>query len=591
MTDSLHPSSTDQRYATRPLLGRLWRDYLKKYRFWMILAVILMMIEGATLATVARLLEPMFDQVFVGGELSAVWWIGGAIMAVFAIRGVADFGKNTVLAFVTQRSSTDMQVGLLRHLLRLDSQFFHDNSPGALMERIQGDTQQVQLVWHVAIQTFGRDFFSLFWLFMVAIYIDPVWTLVAVITVPLLILPIAVLQRYIRRKARLMRETAAHRSTRLDEVFHGIKQVKLNQMETYQANRFQQIIDIIVRAEIRAAAGRAMIPSLIDIVTGIGFFTVLLIGGRDIVSGDKTVGEFMSFFTAMSLTFQPLRRLGGVAGYWQVARTSLERLYVLFDQEPTITDGSTHIQTATGNTRVEFRDVHLDFDALPALAGLSFTAEPGQTTAIVGPSGAGKSTVLGVLTRLLDPAAGAVLLGGMDVRDFPLAVLRAQFASVAQDAQLFDESLRENITLGQADVDDGRISEVLEAARVAEFIDRLPQGIDSPAGPRGANLSGGQRQRIAIARALLRDAPILLLDEATSALDAQSEVAVQEALDRLTEGRTTLVIAHRLSTIRNADKIIVMNEGRVVEEGTHDTLLAKGGLYADLHALQASAAS
>lgn len=583
--------SPEDPYSSRRLLRRLWREFLRPHRYWMLLAVFLMMVEGGALAAVAKLLEPMFDQVFIGGDITAVWWIGGAIMAIFMVRGVADFAKNTVLARVSQRSTTEMQAALLRHLLKLDMQFFHDNPPGGLMERVQGDTQQVQMVWFILIQSVGRDLFGLFWLFFVAVTIDPVWTMVAVIVVPALVLPIAVLHRYIRRKAQVMRETAARRSTRLDEAFHGIKPIKLNQMEDYQANRFQRLIDVIVRAEIRAAAGRAMIPSLIDFVTGVGFFAVLLYGGRDIISGEKTVGQFMAFFSAMTLTFQPLRRLGSVTGYWQVARTSLERIYRLFDERPTIRDPADSQVLPVGNTQIVFEDVHVDFDGLPVLSGLSFTAEPGQTTAIVGSSGAGKSTVFNVLTRLVDPSLGKVTLGNVEIGSLPLHTLRAQFASVAQEALLFDETLRENITLGRDDIDAARLDEVMKAARVDGFVSRLPDHLESPAGPRGANLSGGQRQRVAIARALLRDAPILLLDEATSALDAQSEIKVQNALDELTKGRTTLVIAHRLSTIRDADKIIVLDKGRVVEEGSHQDLLAQGGLYADLHALQASSSA
>lgn len=574
-------------YTSRKLFARLWRDYLRPHRLSLAVVAVFMLINGASLAVLAKMLEPMFDNVFVGGDAGAIWWIGGVIMGLFCMRGISEILSKTLLAKISMRSSTDMQVDLLDHILKLDSQFFHKNPPGSLMERIQGDTVQVQSVWRVVIQGVGRDFFSLFGLFFVAITTDPVWTLVAVIAVPLLILPTAALQRYIRRKTRHLREEAGKRSTRLDEVFHGIQAIKLNQMEDYQVSQFRGIINRIVRAEVKTAAGQATIPSLIDLVTGIGFFAVLMVGGHEIIAGEKTVGQFMTFFTAMSLTFQPLRRLGGVTGQWQVAAASLERLYRLFDTKPSITSPAAPVALKdSAGTEIRFDNVELSYGGLPALRGLNCVAEAGKTTAFVGSSGAGKSTVFNVLTRMSDPDQGQVTLGGTDINALSLEDLRAQFSSVAQDALLFDETLRENIMPGFKDVDEATLTRALEAANVSDFVNSLPEGLNSPAGPRGANLSGGQRQRIAIARALLRDAPVLLLDEATSALDTKSEAVVQAAIETLSEGRTTLVIAHRLSTIRNADKIVVMDQGRVAEEGTHEELLADNGIYAGLWALQ-----
>ncbi|WP_286145462.1 ABC transporter ATP-binding protein [Thalassobius sp. I31.1] len=593
MTDTSLQSSVNDTpdtagdYSSRTLFARLWRDYLRSHRLSLAVVAVFMLINGASLAILAKMLEPMFDNVFVGGDADAIWWIGGVIMGLFCMRGISEILSKTLLAKISMRSSTDMQVDLLDHILNLDSQFFHKNPPGSLMERIQGDTVQVQSVWRVVIQGVGRDFFSLFGLFFVAITTDPVWTLVAVVAVPLLILPTAALQRYIRRKTRHLREEAGKRSTRLDEVFHGIQAIKLNQMETYQVSRFRGIIDRIVTAEVKTAASQATIPSMIDIVTGIGFFAVLMVGGQEIIAGEKTVGQFMTFFTAMSLTFQPLRRLGGATGQWQVAAASLERLYRLFDTKPSITSPASPVtQTTDAGTEICFENVELSYGALPALRGLSCVAEAGKTTAFVGSSGAGKSTVFNVLTRMSDPDAGQVTLGGTDIRALSLEDLRARFSSVAQDALLFDETLRENIMPGFEDVDETTLSRALDAANVSDFVNSLPEGLNSPAGPRGANLSGGQRQRIAIARALLRNAPVLLLDEATSALDTKSESLVQAAIETLSEGRTTLVIAHRLSTIRNADKIVVMDQGRVAEEGTHKDLLAQNGIYAGLWALQ-----
>ncbi|PKP72676.1 MAG: ABC transporter ATP-binding protein [Alphaproteobacteria bacterium HGW-Alphaproteobacteria-6] len=552
----------------------------------MALACVFMLIDGSTLAVLSWLLGPLFDRVFVGGDATAMWWVGGLILGLFVTRGLTVVVSRSLMARVAQRVSTAMQVDLLAHLLTLDGRFYQDNPPGALIERVQGDTAAVQGIWSVLITGVGRDIVALAALFAVAVTIDPFWTLTALIGAPLLIVPVIAAQRHIRRKIDQVRTQAALRATRLDEVFHGITAVQVNRIEAYQIARFRGITDRIVRAEVRAATSRAAIPGLIDVVTGIGFFGVLMLGGQEIVAGKRSIGDFMSFFTAMALAFQPIRRLGDAVGIWQVAAASLTRLYRLFDTPAGIVAPPRPIRPDPSQTDIRFEEVHFAYGDHPVLNGLSFSAAAGQTTAIVGASGAGKSTVFRLLTRLADPGSGRVSLGGRDLRDLDPGALRDMFSTVSQEAALFDETIRDNVLLGRSDVPEASLRAALDAAHVSDFADPLPQGIETPAGPRGSGLSGGQRQRVAIARALLRDAPILLLDEATSALDATSEALVQEALDRLGQGRTTLVIAHRLATVRRADRIIVMDRGRVAEEGTHEVLLARDGIYAGLCRLQ-----
>ncbi len=570
--------------TTSMLFRRFWSDYLYVHRGRMLAAFALMTIEGSTLALISWMLKPLFDRVFIGKETGAIWWVGTAIFAIFLTRAITLVSSRALLSRISLDISTLMQTNLLAHILTLDGRFFRENAPGAMIERIQGDTQAVQGIWATLLTGATRDAISLVMLFGVTLTIDPVWTLAALIGAPILIAPAAVVQRYIRRKMRQNRVSASARATRLDEILHGIASIRLNRAEADQTRRFSTIVRRIRQEQVKLAATSSVIPALTDIVTGIGFVAVLSLGGKEVMEGSRSVGDFMSFFTALALAFQPMRRLGGLAGSWQTAAASLERVYQVFDTRPTVVSGT---RTAPpDDCDIRLSDVWLSYDGQMILHGLSFAAEAGRTTALVGPSGAGKSTVFNLLTRMVDSDRGEVLLGGVPVADYDLGVLRDQFSTVSQEAALFDESLRDNMLMGRPDASEDDLRRAMDAAHVTDFVDAEKRGLDSAAGPRGSSLSGGQRQRIAIARAVLRDAPILLLDEATSALDTASERLVQDALDRLARGRTTLVIAHRLSTIRNADKIVVIEAGRVVEQGSHDQLMARRGAYARLVALQ-----
>ncbi|RVV99896.1 ABC transporter ATP-binding protein [Mesobaculum littorinae] len=570
----------------RDLMRWVWRGYLSRHKGKVLAAVFLMSLEGAMLGLLSWLIQPMFDRVFVAGDRGAVVWVSAAVAGVFLIRALSGFGHRVLMAVVGRNVAAHLQRDLVGHMLRLDSAFFHTHAPGLLIERIRGDTVVASTVWKTVFGAAGRDLVSLLSLLAVALSVDWLWTLIAVAGAPLLMAPMAWLQRQVRRTTSTARTAAADLATRLDETFHGIDTIKLAGIEAHDHARFSGALDRFVNAEIRTEAGQAAIPALIDVVAAIGFFGVLTYGGYEIIAGEKSVGQFMSFFTAIALVFEPLRRIGNVSGAWQVAAASLERLHAVSLERPTILSPDAPEPVPAGGD-VVFEGVHFAYGSDPVLNGLTFTARAGETTAIVGPSGAGKSTVFALIARLIEPQAGRIAIGGTGVDRMELSALRGALSVVRQETALFDDSLRDNILLGR-DVPQAKLEAALADAHVTEFAAALPQGLDSPAGTRGTNLSGGQRQRVAIARALLRDTPILLLDEATSALDAQSETQVQAALDRLARGRTTLVIAHRLATIRNADRILVMDRGRVIEEGRHDELLARGGAYARLYRLQFS---
>lgn len=584
------PSSKrhDQRQRDRVIAAWLWHSFIR-HRLWFLgLAVALMVVEALMLGAFSYLIRPMFDDVFIAGDSAGVYLVALGMAAVFFGRGLARLGHKSVMAVLAHSATADLQSMLLAHLTRLDLGFFKRNAPGVLIERVRGDSAALARVFQGLITGFGRDGAAVVVLFGVALWTDWQWTLIAVIGIPLLLLPILWLQRLIRRRSAESRIAAADSSNRLDEAFHGIATIQLTGTEERELSRFRQIMRDYVRKIARAVIGHAAVPTVMDFGAAIGFALVLIYGGLQIIDGTRTVGQFMSFFTALGLLFDPMRRFSALTAEWQNVLASLERTHALLQVAPRVTNPPPpHAPVpARHQTDIAFDDVRFAYDDEPVLRGLSFAAEAGKTTAIVGPSGAGKSTVFALLTRLADVGGGQVLLGGHDIRRMDLAALRQCFAVVSQDTALFDETIRDNVTMGAENVTEDALHAALKAAHVDDFLPLLPDGMDTLAGPRGSSLSGGQRQRVAIARAILRNAPVLLLDEATSALDAKSEAFVQEALERLAETRTTLVIAHRLSTVRNADKIVVMDRGQVVEQGSHEELLARGGAYARLYELQ-----
>ena len=563
----------------------LWREYLRRHMWVLAIIVVLMMIEGSMVGGLAWMMQPLFDGVFVGGSKSQLWLVGGIVLGLFLIRGVLSVVHRVLMTKIAKKSVADLQNDLLRHLLQLDLSFFSRYAPGYLMERVNGDVQSVAGIWALLVRGAARDLIGLVSLFAVMLSIDWFWTFAALVGAPLLLFPSLVAQRYTRKQAVKAREVAGNMATRLNEAFHGVGTIKLNGLERYYTDRYRALTKRQIEVEVKTLFGTAVIPSLVDVMSGIGFACVIIYGGYEIISGAKTVGQFMAFFSALGLAFEPLRRLAGISGLINAASVSIQRMRDIFNHQPTLL-GPDHPTPVQPFGDIEFKNVSLEFGETPVLRDVSFRAPAGKTTAIVGASGAGKTTIFNALTRLYAHSSGEITISGLANTDIDPSALRACISVVSQDSLLFDETLGENITLDARNTDPSKLNEAISAAHVADFLPTLAQGMDTKVGPRGTNLSGGQRQRVAIARALVRDTPILLLDEATSALDTQSEVLVQNALEKLSANRTTLVIAHRLSTIVSADHIIVMDRGRMIERGTHSELIAAGGHYSNLCRLQ-----
>ena len=541
-----------------------------------------MLVEAGVMYLFVKSLQPLFDDIFSDGNKDMLFPVTLAVCAVFVIRGFSSFCNRALVTKTGVSIVGDMQRALTKHLLTLDMAFYNKNSPGHLIERVRGDTQALQGFVSGALISLGRDTAMFFGMLAAALQVNIIWTLSAFIALPLFILPMATVQKAIRRLTRKARSSSADLTNRLDEIFHGIKAIKLNNLNQHEENRFDKDLKKFVGNNLKSAYGRALMPSLVDVLAGIGFIAVIYFGGQQIINGSVTTGAFVTFLASVGLMMDPLRRLTNISSGFQVALANLERIYYVFDLKPAPRPEAVE---AFENPRgdISFDAVDFSYGENAVLRKLSFVAPGGKTTAFVGPSGAGKTTLFNVLTHLELPEQGDIRIGDQPLRTIKTKDLWHEIAVVSQESALFDESIRSNISLGDVDASNEKLHEAADKALVSRFANELPEGLDSLAGPRGTNLSGGQRQRVIIARALLRNAPILLLDEATSALDNQTEKQIQALLDDFAKEKTTLVIAHRLSTVMNADLIHVMKEGAIVESGTHEELLALGNHYAELH--------
>ena len=567
----------------KPLFKWFWSLYVREHFALLFIALIFMSIEGSMLGLLSYSIKFLFDNVLVSKDTSSILFVAVVIFSIFSIRAIAGFVHRLLTVNVCQKIIKVIQDRMVAHLLNMDVGFHQKNSPGILMDRVRADSKALSESVGEAFMTVGRDGFSLISLLAVVFFIDWKWSLIAFLGIPFLVLPILLLQGLVRSRAGENRDYESKANVRLDEIFHGITDIKLNRAEGHERNKFFDILQLTHKVRLRLEAGMAGIPAMIDVIAAIGFLAVMVFGAIDITSGSKTIGEFMSFFTAMALIFEPLRRLSNVSGNIQVAMASLERVFKIFEEKSSIVFPTlSSVEKKFDKIGIEFDSVHFSYEDKKVLENITFEIEEGTSNAIVGYSGSGKTTLFNLITRLIDPNSGLIKLNGIDIKDLCSKDLRSLISVVRQDGMVFDETILENIRFGKPTASDVEIREAAKMAYVDEFTNELKDGLNTVVGPRGSTLSGGQRQRISIARAFLRASPLLLLDEPTSALDSKSEELIQKSLSNLAKHSTTITIAHRLSTIVDSDKVLVLDNGKIVGQGKHSKLLLENSLYSNL---------
>jgi subfamily B ATP-binding cassette protein MsbA len=569
------------------LLRRLVRESLKPYWLALTAAAFCMIMVAASGAAPAYLIKNVMDKVFVAKDARYLWPVGGAVFAVFVAKSVASYVQEVLLAYIGQHIISDTQNRLFHHLINQDVALFQSTNSGSLVSHFTYDINAMRDAVSNTLVGIGRDALSVIFLVAMAFYQDWQLATASLVVAPISIYPIQLLARKMRKVARATQVQMGGLTNLLGQAFQGIRVIKAYRLEPSEQERVAQVTGGLNKLAVQAAKAGAAAQPIIDSFGGLAIAAVIIYGGSRVIAGETTAGAFFSFITAILLAYQPLRALSKVNVSLQVGLAAAQRVFAILDRAPVLVEPLQPKTLPRASAAVSFEGVDFSYNGdEPVLSGLDFTAPAGKITALVGPSGAGKSTVLNLIPRFYDPSAGRVAIGGLGLREVSLASLRDAIALVSQEVVLFDDSILNNIRCGRLDASDEEVRAAARAAAALEFIDRLPEGMNTMVGEHGTRLSGGQRQRIAIARALLKDAPILLLDEATSALDTESERQIQEALGTLMKGRTTLVIAHRLSTVRDADVIHVFSRGKVVESGNHDQLYEKGGLYARLYDMQ-----
>jgi len=587
MSGSAIASAVELSHRTLPLVRRLLRDFLRPYLGRMVLAFICMGATAGATAANAWLMQPMLDRVFVAREERLLLLIPLAIIALALIKGLANFWQSVLMTTVGQRVVADIQLALFARLIRADLAYFHANPIGTIVSRFTNDANMLRASASYILAAIGKEAVTAVFLIALMFYQDWLLALISFIAFPLAIRPMASIGRRMRNVATNTQTELGQFTTLLDQTFQGARYVKAYGMEEYETRRAARLVESLYRLVERTQRIRARSSPLMESLGSVAVALVILYGGHQVLSGTRTPGAFFSFITALLLAYQPLKVLASLNINLQEGLAAAHRIFTVLDVEPEIREAPGAAPLAVKGGEIRFDDVRFAYkDGALALDGATFTVPAGKTVALVGASGAGKSTILNLIPRFYDVDRGAVTIDGTNVREATLASLRAAIALVSQEVSLFDDTVRANIAYGRFGANEAEIVAAAKAAAADEFIRALPQGYETTVGEHGLKLSGGQRQRIAIARAMLKNAPILLLDEATSALDTESERQVQAALRTLMRGRTTLVIAHRLSTVVDADLIHVIDGGRVAETGTHAELLRQDGIYARLYALQ-----
>lgn len=561
--------------------------YLRPY-LWphFIGAVVCMVFYSATAGAVPYLVRALVDDVLTAGNPAALAVMPALIVAVFALRGLMAFGHTYLGEYVGQHIVHDVRQELGAHIQRIPVAYFDRVASGTVTSRVTTDVLLLRQALTEGAAVMIRDFTTVCVLLAVTFYLDWVLALVTFVVFPSVVLPLQRLSRKMRKLSRRGLDTLGDLSALLQETIVGNRVVKAFGMQRYEAERLAAESRRLLGTYLRAARIQAFTSPMTEVMAAVGIAAVLAWGGASVVSGGRTVGGFLAFLSALVLLYEPFKKLVRTNNLFQSGLGAAQRIFDLLDEpgEEGIDAGACELDGVRDAIRLE--GVSFGYRSEPVLSNVDLTIRAGQVFALVGASGGGKSTIADLIPRFYEVGSGRITIDGRDVREFRLASLRAKIAVVTQFTFLFNDTIRANIAYGRPDLPPERMEQAARAANAHDFIQRLPQGYDTIVGELGVQLSGGERQRIAIARALLKNAPILILDEATSALDAESERAVQDAIERLMKGRTVLVIAHRLTTIRGADRIAVIGEGGIVEQGTHGELMERAGAYRRLYEMQ-----